>query len=87
MLLAEVHAKYLRKIGYLDVKGSIRDVFIWSVMEVYWWEKVTVQQCGRDEAQFTVWMSGLLRGAATVDIASPHTCQYLKPPFEPFTSP
>jgi len=32
-----------------------------------------------------VWTFGLLREAATLDIASLDTCQCLKPPFEPFT--
>jgi len=32
-------------------------------------------------------MFGVLKQAATLDIASPDTCQCLKPPFEPFTSP
>ena len=36
------------------------------------------QQCAR---------FGLLKEAATLDIASPDTCQCLNPPFEPFTSP
>ena len=54
-----------------------------------WREKVTVQNCGRvpvNEAQSTVWTFGLLKEAATLDIASPDTYQSLKIPFEPFTS-
>ena len=35
----------LEKIGWLDVRGSIRDVFIGWGMD--WREKVTVQNCGR----------------------------------------
>jgi len=42
---------------------------------------------GWNEAQSTVWAWGLPKEAATLDIASPDTCQCLKPPFEPFTSP
>ena len=39
-----------------------------------------------NEAQSTLWTFGLLKQAATLDIASPDTCQCLKPAFEPFTS-
>jgi len=36
----------IEKIGWLDVRGSIRDVYIgWWEMD--WREKVTVQNCGR----------------------------------------
>ena len=38
-------------------------------------------------AKSALWTFGLLKQAATLDIASPDTCQCLKPPFEPFTSP
>ena len=31
-----------------------------------------------------MWTFGLLKEAVTLDIASPDTCQYLNPPFEPF---
>ena len=34
-----------------------------------------------------VWTFGLLKEAATLNIASSDSCQCLKPPFEPFTSP
>ena len=40
---------------------------------------------GLNEAKSTLWIFGLLKQAATLDIASPDTCQCLKPPFEPFT--
>jgi len=33
--------------GWLDVRGSIRDVFIGWGQGVDWREKVTVQNCGR----------------------------------------
>jgi len=32
-------------------------------------------------------MLGLLKQAVTLDITSPDTCQFLKPPFEPVASP
>ena len=35
----------LEKIDWLDVRGSISDVFIGRGMD--WWEKVTVHNCGR----------------------------------------
>jgi len=35
------------KIGWLDVRGSIRDVFIGWVAGMDWWEKDTVQNCSR----------------------------------------
>jgi len=35
----------------------------------------------------TLWTFGLLKLAATLDIASPDTCQCLKPLYEPFTPP
>ena len=35
---------------------------------------------GWNEANSTPWMFGLLKQAATLDIASPDTCQCLKPP-------
>ena len=34
----------------------------------------------------TLWMFGLLKQAAALDIASPDTCQCLKLPFETFKS-
>jgi len=37
----------LEKIGWLDVRVSIRDVFIGWVVGMDWWEKITVQNCGR----------------------------------------
>jgi len=37
----------LLKIRWLDVRGSIRDVFIGWVQRMDWQEKVTVQNCGR----------------------------------------
>jgi len=37
----------IAKIGWLDMRGSIRDVFIGWVVGMDWWEKVTVQNCGR----------------------------------------
>jgi len=39
------------------------------------------------EVKCTLWTFGLLKQAAKLDIASPNTCQCLKPPFKPFTSP
>ena len=63
-----------------------------------WREKVILENCGRalvnpknqpggllnawNEAQSTVWTFELLKEAATLDIASPDTCQCLKPPIE-----
>jgi len=35
------------KIGWLDMRGSIRDVLIGWGWEKDWWEKVTVENCGR----------------------------------------
>ena len=83
----------------LDMRGSIRDVFIGWGRGMDWRKKVTVQNRGRalvksknqpggvvlapeNKAQSTVWMFGLLKEAATLDIASPETCQCLKLPFE-----
>jgi len=94
----------IENIDWLDVWGSIRDVYIGWVVGMYRWEKVTIQNCGTalvkpknqglcwllsgwNEAHSTLWAFGLLKQAATLDIASPDTCQCLKPPFEPFTSP
>ena len=37
----------IEKIGWLDMRGSIRDVFIGWVVGMDWREKVTVQNCGR----------------------------------------
>ena len=37
----------LEKISWLDVRGSIRDVFIGWGRGMDWREKVTVQNCGR----------------------------------------
>ena len=37
-----------------------------------------------NEALSSLWMLGLLKQAAKLDIASPDTCQFLKLPFEPF---
>ena len=91
--------------GQLDVKSSIRDVYIGWLVGDEWREKVTVRWQGTSEAQkpawercagslmaemkakYTLWTFGLLKQAATLDIASPDTGQCLKPPFEPFTSP
>ena len=42
---------------------------------------------GWNEAKSTLWIFWLLKQAATLDIATPDTCQCLKPPFKPFTSP
>ena len=41
---------------------------------------------GSNEAKSTLWMFGLLKQAAALNIASPDTCQCLKLPFNPFTS-
>jgi len=54
------------------------------------WEKVTLQNCGRalvKPKNQPGGTCGLLKEAATLDIASPDTCQCLNPPFKPFTSP
>jgi len=40
-------SNYLEKIGLLDVRGSIRDVFVGWGVGIDWREKVTVQNCGR----------------------------------------
>ena len=37
----------LEKIDCLDMQGSIRDIFIGWGRGMDWWEKVTVQNCGR----------------------------------------
>jgi len=38
----------LEKIGWLEVRGSIKDVFIgWGAGGMEWWKKVIVQNCGR----------------------------------------
>ena len=42
---------------------------------------------GWNEAKSTRWTFGLLKQAATLDMASPDTCQCLKPPCKPFKSP
>ena len=42
---------------------------------------------GCNEAKSTLCMFGLLKEAATLDIAGLDTCQCLKLPFEPLTSP
>ena len=101
------HQITYKKNRWLDVQGSIRDVFIGGVggdgrggkrlqfkivVEHYWSPKTNLEGLcwllnGWNEAHSTVWTFGLLRKAATLDIASPDTCQCLKPPFEPFTSP
>ena len=51
------------------------------------WRGCAGSLMAENEAQSTVWMFWLPKEAATLDIASPDTCQYLKLPFEPFTSP
>ena len=54
-----------------------------------WWAKVIVKIGGNDqnEAKSILWTFGLLKYAATLDIASPDTRQCLKLPFKPFISP
>ena len=36
-----------KKIGWLDMRGSIRDVFLGWVVGMDWREKFTAQNCGR----------------------------------------
>ena len=92
---------------WLDLRGSVRDVFIGWVAgdglagkgySSKLWQGTSEAQkpawmglCwlpnSWNEAQSTVWTFGLSKEAATLDIASPDTCQCLKPPLEPSTPP
>ena len=37
----------IEKTDWLDVRSSVRDVYIGKVWGMDWWEKVIVQNCGR----------------------------------------
>jgi len=55
----------IEKIGWLDVQGSIiRDAFIGWVVGMEWWEKVTVQNCGRALVKPKTSLEGLCCHAA-----------------------
>ena len=70
-----------------------REKVIVQIVVGHWWSPKTSLEglCwlpnGWNEAHSTLWTFGLLKQAATLDIASPDICQCLEPPFKPFMSP
>jgi len=90
----------LEKIGWLNVRGSIWDVFIGWGWGMDWWEKVTVQNCGRALVKpknqpgrvvlapyWLKWSTIYSVDVGAAKRSNTDICQCLEPPFEPFTSP